>query len=109
MVFLDRVWHRGVIVKLNQLGIWDPLLSWIKSYLCNRIQRVVLDGKSSDWVQIKSGVPQGSVQGSLMFLVFISDLVDDLTRKVHMFADDTSMMEIVESPDQTTIILNENL
>jgi len=115
MVFLDvskafdRVWHRGLLVKLNQLGICDPFLSWIKSYLSNRKQRVVLDGNSSDWVQIESGVPQGSVLGPLLFLVFINDLVDDLTCKVYIFADDTSLIEIVESPEQTTISLNENL
>ena len=115
MVFLDiskafdRVWHRGLLVKLKQLGIGDPLLSWIQSYLSNRKQRVVLDGQFSEWISIESGVPQGSVLGPLLFLVFINDLVDDLTCKVYIFADDTSFLEIVESPEQTVISLNNNL
>ena len=115
MVFLDvskafdRVWHRDLLVKLRQLGICDPLLSWVKSYLCNRTQRVVLDGKFSEWKKIESGVPQGSVLGPLLFLVFINDLLDNLTCKVFIFADDTSLLDIVETPEQTVIRLNENL
>ena len=64
----DRVWHRGLLIKLEAAGITDNLLSWFNNYLSNRKQRVVLPGASSDWVSIKAGVPQGSILGPLLFL-----------------------------------------
>mgnify|MGYP000176344217 CR=1 FL=1 len=115
MIFLDiskafdRVWHRGLLLKLQQVGVHDPLLSWIRSYLSNRKQRVCIEGSFSDWVNIDSGVPQGSVLGPLLFLVFINDLIDDITCKVYLFADDTTLFEIVETPEGTVINFNANL
>ena len=73
MVFLDiskafdKVWHKGLLRRLESLGVRDPLLKWIKSYLSKRKQRVIIDGQSSDWMQIEAGVPQGSVLGPLLF------------------------------------------
>ena len=55
----DRVWHTGLLYKLNRAGISGPLLSWFTNYLNNRKQRVVLPGTSSSWKPIKAGVPQG--------------------------------------------------
>ena len=74
MVFLDiskafdKVWHRGLLLKLERLGVRDPLLKWFRSYLIGRKQRVIIDGQSSDWRQIEAGLPQGSVLGPLLFL-----------------------------------------
>ena len=73
MVFLDiskafdKVWHRGLLLKLERLGVRDPLLKWFRSYLTGRKQQVIIDGQSSDWRQIEAGVPQGSVLGPLLF------------------------------------------
>ena len=59
MVFLDiskafdKVWHKGLLRRLESLGVRDPLLKWIKSYLSERKQRVIIDGQSSDWMQIR--------------------------------------------------------
>ena len=93
MVFLDvsktfdKVWHNGLIFKLKRFGITGILLSWFSSYLENRIQRVVLDGKASQWERLHAGVPQGSLLGPLLILMFITDLVDTLETDPQLFAD----------------------
>ena len=66
----DRVWHEGLIFKLKQNGVEGKALNIIKSFLADRVQRVVLDGQTSDWVPIEAGVPQGSILDPLLFLVY---------------------------------------
>ena len=74
----DRVWHTGLIHKLKVLGITGRLLKWLTDYLDNRHQRVVINGVHSDWLIINSGVPQGSILGPLLFLVYINDIIIDI-------------------------------
>ena len=93
LLAFDKVWHKGLLFKLNQMGITGNALKWIESYLSDRFQRVVVNGCSSQWLYTNSGVPQGSILGPLFFLVYINDLVLNLECDVHLFADDTSLLD----------------
>ncbi|CAB4031048.1 Hypothetical predicted protein, partial [Paramuricea clavata] len=85
----DSVPHDKLIFKLSQFGITGPLLDWFSDYLSGRKQRVVVDGFSSSYLDVTSGVPQGSIVGPLLFLIYVNDLPDAAKHsKVPMFADD---------------------
>ena len=105
----DRVWHKGLLFKLQQYGISGNLLLWFENYLSGRSQRVVLNGCNSGWRDIKSGVPQGSILGPLLFLLFINDIVTDINACIKLFADDTSIYLTVDQPQNTADILNRDL
>lgn len=105
----DRVWHRGLLYKLSRIGISGNLLQWFKSYLSNRRQRVVLNGVASDWASVLAGVPQGSILGPLLFLIYINDIVNGITSSIRLFADDTSLYIIVDNPITAAFILNADL
>ena len=105
----DKVWHEGLVFKLRQNGIDGNLLELLKSYLSNRYQRVVLNGMESDWGEINSGVPQGSVLGPLLFLIFINDLEQGIKSSIKFFADDTSLFSIVKDPNTSAENLNHDL
>ena len=97
----DKVWHDGLIHKLKCNGISGNLLNFFKNYLSNRHQRVVLNGIASDWRDINAGVPQGSVLGPLLFLVYINDLTDNISSHMRLFADDSSLFTRVEGIHET--------
>ena len=105
----DKVWHEGLLFKLKQNGIDGNLLALLTNYLSNRRQRVVLNGKSSDWAPIFSGVPQGSVLGPLLFLLFINDLEAGIISQIKFFADDTSLYSVVRDPEKSARDLNHDL
>ena len=96
----DRVWHTGLLYKLRAAGVTGNVLQWFKKYLPDRKQRVVLPGMSSAWNFINEGVPQGSILGPLLFLVYIIDIhvVTDIGSNVRLFADDTRLYIIVDNP-----------
>jgi hypothetical protein len=73
MKAFDKVPHRRLLVKLRAYGVNGRVLRWIKHWLADRKQHVVLNGKSSDWKSVLSGVAQGSVLGPILFLVFINN------------------------------------
>ena len=102
----DRVWHAGLIHKLRAAGISGQILKWFVSYLENRKQRVVLPGGESGWNYIHAGVPQDSILGPLLFLLYINDIVNEIGSNIRLFADDTSLFIIVENPNQAAEILN---
>ena len=70
----DRVPHQKLLYKLRYLGFRDPLLSWIEDYLTNRRHRVTIEGMASQWKPVTSGVPQGSIIGPILFLIYINDI-----------------------------------
>jgi hypothetical protein len=106
----DKVWHHGLLYKLKRSGITGKTLHWLQSYLSNRHQRVTLGAASSNLAPVEAGVPQGSVLGPLLFLVYINDLITDLESDVFVFADDTSLFENVDNdPDICTAVLNRDL
>ena len=105
----DRVWHKGLLCKLKAAGISGNLLSWFSSYLSERRQRVILPGTQSDWNYIQAGVPQGSILGPLLFLLYINDIVTDIGSNIRLFADDTCLSLIVENPDTAAQTLNSDL
>ena len=97
----DKVWHDGVIFKLRRNGINGSLLTFFQNYLSNRYQRVVLNGQESKWMGLEAGVPQGSVLGPLLFLVYINDLTDNILSDMRLFADDSSLFTCVKGVDET--------
>ena len=97
----DKVWHEGLIFKLKSNGISGPLLVLIVSYLSKCKQRVVLNGKSSNWSSISASASRGLVLGPLFFLVYINDLVENVSSDAKLFADDTSLFTVVYAADQS--------
>ena len=88
----DIVWHKGLLYKLKSFGISGNLLNLIKHYLTNRSQRGLLNDQCSNWQPMLATVPQGSILGPLLFLIYINDLSDGLKSNVKLFADDTSLL-----------------
>ena len=105
----DKVWHEGLLYKLECNGISGNLLNLIRNFLSNRKQRVLLNGKNSEWADISAGVPQGSVLGPLLFLVYINDLVENVRCDIKLFADDTSLFSAVYDESKTAAELNRDL
>ena len=105
----DKVWHKGLLFKLKKMGIKGKVYNLLENYLKNRKQRVVINGATSTWSDVLAGVPQGSVLGPVLFLIFINDIVDNIESDIRLFADDTSLSIIVESPEQAANLLNRDI
>ena len=87
----DMVPHQRLLTNLAHYGIQGDAHRWIRSWLTLCTQRVVVDGETSDFVRVKSGVPQGTVLGPLMFLLYINNISENLTSHTRLFADDYIM------------------
>ena len=100
---------KGLLHKIKCYGVEGELYNILENYLLNRKQRVVLNGQSSLWMTIEAGVPQGSVLGPLLFLIYINDLPDNLVSINKLFADDTSIFLIVTDIKRSCDELNLDL
>ena len=98
----DKVWHQGLLFKLESFGIRGKLLSLLEDYLSNRFQRIILNGQESSWLPIKARVPQGSILEPLLFLIYINSIAK-------LFANDTSLFSIVQDPNKSVKYLNQDL
>jgi hypothetical protein len=96
-----------IICNINKLI--NSRITFRKSRLVVRKQRVVINNASSDRGFIKAGMPQGSILGSLFFIIFINDIVIDIQSTIKLFADDTSLYLIIDNPQTTADILNRDL
>ena len=93
----DKVPHRRLEKKIRAHGIEGNITRWISSWLTGRKQKVVVNGKESQWQNVISGVPQGSVLGPTLFLLFINDIDIGISSKILKFADDTKVYRSVDS------------
>jgi len=84
-------------LKLEAHGISGNVLRWTENWLCGRKQGVMLGGQVSDWSEALSGVPQGSVLGPILFVLYINDIDEHINRKILKFADDTKIYHTVNS------------
>ena len=105
----DIVWHDGLLHKLESSGISGQLLNLISDFLSERQQRVTLNWKNSEWRHINAGVPQSSVSGPMSFLIYIKDLVDNISSDAKLFANDTSLFTVVYDEETSATVLNNDL
>ena len=100
----DVVSHRKLLMKLEYYGINNKTLGWIEAFLRNRTQSVSIYGTKSDPVEVTSGVPQGSVLGPMLFLLYINDISSNITSQMRLFADDSILYREINSPDDHRIL-----
>ena len=105
----DKVWHKGPLFKLKQNSILGNLLNITTAFLYQRKQRVALNGQHSSWSNIEAEVSQGSILGTLFFLISINNLSDGLTSNAKLFTDDTSLFPAFHNINSTGNDLNSNL
>ena len=96
--------HRRLLKKLEMHGIGGNVARWITNWLARRRQRVSLNGKVSSWIDVISGVPQGSVLGPLLFLIFINDIDEGIVSKLWKFADDSKICNKVTNNMEAEIV-----
>jgi hypothetical protein len=103
---LNRVWQQDLLYKLKSIGIDDAVLNWFESYLSNRRQQVVINVETSDTKSINDRVPRGSILVSMLFLIYINDIVNNISSNIKLFADDTSLYLVVDNDYESAEQLN---
>ena len=104
----DKVWHDGIIFKLAQNDISGNLLNLLRDFLIERKQWIVLNGQFSTWKNVNAGVPQGSILGHLLFLIYTNDLTEGLPSNAKLFADDTSLFSLTHDIQTSANNLNKD-
>ena len=97
----DTVPHQRLLTKLQNYGIQNSTYNWIKAWLTNGTQQVLINGVKSSSV---SGVPQGTVLEPLMFLLYINDIITNIDSPLRIFTDDCLLYRIINTPEDTTIL-----
>ena len=100
----DKVGHLRLLEKLKWYGIGGDVNNWIKSFLSNRTQSVVVEGTAAEKAPVLSGVPQGSVLGPCLFLYYINDIAEDLSSTTRLFADDTMIYLAVKNSEDAKML-----
>jgi len=100
----DKVPHYRLLEKVEKHGISGRLLHWLNKWLTGRRQRVCIKGHKSTWREVTSSIPQGSVLGPVLFLLFINDLDTSIVSSILKFADDTKLFGIVNDTLDRDII-----
>ena len=95
------------ISSMQKCGIKGNILNWVKAFLSERQQRVIVNGSASSWEDITSGIPQGSVQGPILFLIYINDLPGAVAGLIKLFADDAKVYSTVESNQKELALQNQ--
>ena len=100
----DSVAHERLLIKLEAIGIRGDLLNWIRSFLTGRTQCVRVEGETSGWQKVLSGIPQGSVLGPLLFVIFINDMPSVVKESIcKLFADDCKLYRVIENEEDRNL------
>ena len=104
MKAFDAVPHGRLVEKMRQYGIVQQVCGWTKAFLNNRIQKVKVNGEEPDWMDIVSGVPQGSVLGPILFVVYINDLPEKVLSELLLYADHAKIFREIKCPKDVEML-----
>ena len=104
---VDKISHRSILSNLHYYGIRNHTLSWIDAFLSNRTKTTVVNGVHSSYVEVTSAVPQGSVLGPMLFLLYIDDINNAITSQFKLFADDSVLHRNIHSQNDQVILQND--
>jgi len=102
----DNVLHCRLLKKLKFYHVESGIICWIEKWLTACWQWVLLDGKSSDYVFVSSGAPQGTVLGPLMFSIYVNDITENVSSQLRFFADDCLSYSVIKTEQDSSLLLD---